>query len=60
MLTWIDFFLLKMCVNIHEQHLLAHFSSSRNAQSRVSVLCVSIHGEATLSQRLGGSGSVFW
>lgn len=43
---------LKMCMNIHEQHLLAHFpSSGSNAQSRVSVLSVSLDGKAFLSHR---------
>lgn len=40
---------LKMCMNIHEQHLLAHFPSSvSNAQSRVSVLCISLYGKVFL------------
>lgn len=39
-------------MNIHEQHLLAHFpSSGSTAQSRVSVLCVSLCGKAFLPQR---------
>lgn len=43
---------LKTCMNIHEQHLLAHFpSSGSNAQSRVSVLCISLCGKAFLPHR---------
>lgn len=43
---------LKMSMNIHEQHLLAHFpSSGSNAQSTVSVLCISLHGKAFLLYR---------
>lgn len=43
---------LKMCVNIHEPHLLARFpSSGSNAQSRASVLCVSLYGKAFLQHR---------
>lgn len=43
---------LKTFMNIHEQHLLAHFpSSGSNAQSRVSVLCISLYGKAFLLYR---------
>lgn len=47
-----EFLPLKMCMNIHEQHLSAHFpSSGLNAQSRVSVLFVSLCGKAFLLHR---------
>lgn len=43
---------LKMSMNIHEQRLLAYFpSSGSNAQSAVSVLCISLHGKAFLLYR---------
>lgn len=44
------FFPLKICMNIHEQHLLAHFPSSGwDAQSRFSVLWVSFFHSEKLS-----------
>lgn len=59
MLTWIELFLLKMCVNIHEQHLFNYFSSSRNAESRECSVWACME-KLLCHKDLVGNGSVFW